>query len=167
MTSALEGIRVLDFGRVLAAPYATMLLADLGAEVLKIESPQGDDTRHWGPPWRDGESTYFRAVNRNKDSLVLDLRDADDLTRARELVRNSDVLVENFRPGTMDRLGLGYDTARKLNAGIVYCSITGFGAKGGHDLPGYDLLVQATSGLMSITGQPATPTKVASRSSTS
>ncbi|MEU5991206.1 CoA transferase [Spirillospora sp. NPDC047418] len=160
MTSALEGVRVLDFGRVLAAPYATMLLADLGAEVLKIESPQGDDTRHWGPPWRDGESTYFRAVNRNKVSVVLDLRDADDAARARDLVRTSDVLVENFRPGTMDRHGLGYDAARKLNPGIVYCSITGFGTKGGRQLPGYDLLIQATSGLMSITGEAAAPTKV-------
>lgn len=160
MASALEGVRVLDFGRVLAAPYATMLLADLGADVLKIESPQGDDTRHWGPPWRDGESTYFRAVNRNKESLVLDLRDAGDSARARELVTTSDVLVENFRPGTMDRHGLGYDAARKLNPGIVYCSITGFGTKGGRELPGYDLLIQATSGLMSITGEPAAPTKV-------
>lgn len=160
MVSALEGVRILDFGRVLAAPYATMLLADLGAEVLKIESPHGDDTRHWGPPWRDGESTYFRAVNRNKESLVLDLRDAGDSARARELVRASDVLVENFRPGTMDRHGLGYDAVRELNPGIVYCSITGFGSRGGRELPGYDLLIQATSGLMSITGRPEAPTKI-------
>ncbi|MFF0816760.1 CaiB/BaiF CoA transferase family protein [Rhodococcus sp. NPDC003318] len=159
-TGALDGLVVADFGRVLAGPYATMLLADLGAEVIKIERPgRGDDTRQWGPPWVGDESTYFAGVNRNKESVALDLTDADDLAVARDLVARADVVVENFLPGTMDRLGLGYDTVRERNPGLVYCSVTGFG--GHNDLPGYDLLIQAVGGLMSITGpDPATPTKV-------
>lgn len=160
---ALEGITVVDFSRVLAGPYATMLLGDFGADVIKIERPGvGDDTREWGPPYDvDGVATYFNAVNRNKRSLVLDLTDPDDLARARDLVAGADVVVENFRPGTMDRLGLGYSALSELRPGLIYCAITGFGRGGGADLPGYDLLVQAVGGLMSITGQqPGQPTKV-------
>ncbi|WP_213933231.1 CaiB/BaiF CoA transferase family protein [Rhodococcus sp. B50] len=157
---ALEGLVIADFGRVLAGPYATMLLADLGAEVVKIERPGfGDDTRHWGPPWVGDESTYFLGVNRNKQSVAIDLTTDDGLGQARDLVARADVVVENFLPGTMTRLGLGYEQVREINPGIVYASITGFG--GHNDLPGYDLLIQAVGGLMSITGpDPATPTKV-------
>ncbi|MBL1116462.1 CoA transferase [Streptomyces sp. 110] len=153
--AALEGIVVADFGRVLAAPYLTMLLADLGAEVIKIERPgSGDDTRAWGPPYADGEATYFLGVNRNKRSVVLDLTDERDRRTAQEISARADVLVENFRPGAMARLGLGYEELRALNPGLVYCSVTGFGAGGGAALPGYDLLVQAMGGLMSVTGEP-------------
>ena len=157
---ALDGLVIADFGRVLAGPYATMLLADLGAEVIKIERPgAGDDTRAWGPPFAGGQATYFQAANRNKKSVAFDLRDPADLVEARELALRADVVVENFLPGTMDRLGLGYDVVAAENPDIVYCSITGFG--GHNDLPGYDLLVQAVGGLMSITGpSSAEPTKV-------
>ena len=154
--TALGGLRILDFSRVLAGPFATMMLADLGAEVVKVERPGiGDETRSWGPPHdRDGAATYFQAVNRNKQSVVLDLTAPGDRERALELARESDVVVENFRPGVMDRLGLGYATLAQTNPGLVFCSITGFGAGEGAALPGYDLLVQALGGLMSITGAP-------------
>jgi crotonobetainyl-CoA:carnitine CoA-transferase CaiB-like acyl-CoA transferase len=152
---ALSGLVVADFGRVLAAPYLTMLLADLGAEVIKIERPgAGDDTRAWGPPYAGGEATYFLSVNRNKRSITLDLTDAQDRETAFEIAARADVLVENFRPGTMDRLGLGYKDLRERNPGLVYCSVTGFGTAEGAALPGYDLLVQAMGGLMSVTGEP-------------
>ncbi|MGH2842589.1 MAG: CaiB/BaiF CoA transferase family protein, partial [Solirubrobacteraceae bacterium] len=157
MATALGNIRILDFSRVLAGPFATMMLADLGAEVLKVERPgSGDDTRAWGPPYDSrGEATYFDAVNRNKQSLALDLGDPADLARARALASESDVLVENFRPGLLDRFGLAYQSVRADNPGLIYCSITGFGAgERGAALPGYDLLVQALGGLMSITGEP-------------
>ena len=160
--TALDGILVADFTRVLAGPYATMLLADLGAEVVKVERPDGgDDTRAWGPPYAaDGEATYFLAVNRNKSSVALDLRVDEGWEAARALAARADVLVENFRSGTMERLGLGYETLRRENPGLVYCSITGFGSGAGAALPGYDLLVQAVGGLMSITGpEPGQPTK--------
>ncbi|HWG25630.1 CoA transferase [Actinospica sp.] len=157
----LSGILIADFGRVLAAPYATMLLADLGAEVIKIERPgTGDDTRAWGPPFADDESTYFLSVNRNKRSFAADLEDPADLAAVHELVRRADVLIENFRPDSLARHGLDYDAARSLNPGIVYCSVTGFGAGSGGRLPGYDLLVQAVGGLMSVTGPgPGQPVK--------
>ncbi|MGW8362709.1 CaiB/BaiF CoA transferase family protein [Streptomyces wedmorensis] len=152
---ALSGIVVADFGRVLAGPYMTMLLADLGADVIKIERPgSGDDTRAWGPPFADGEATYFLGVNRNKRSVSLDLTDPEDLAAARAIVDRADVLVENFRPGTMEKLGLGYEDVRATNPGLVYCSVTGFGTAEGARLPGYDLLVQAMGGLMSVTGEP-------------
>ena len=156
---ALDGLLIADFGRVLAGPYATMLLGDLGADVVKIERPDcGDDTRSWGPPWTDdGEATYFLSVNRNKRSEFWDLRSDDDRAAARELVTRADVVVENFLPGTMARLGLGYDDVEALNPDVVYVSITGFGES---TLPGYDLLVQAVGGLMSVTGAPDEPTKV-------
>lgn len=158
MEQALEHLRIVDFSRVLAGPLATMVLADLGASVTKIERPgTGDDTRAWGPPYdADGTATYFQAVNRNKRSVALDLRDAADVARARELVARADVLVENFRPGLMDDVGLGYEELHREQPALVYCSITGFGAASASAaaLPGYDLLVQALGGLMSITGAP-------------
>ncbi|MDF2704995.1 MAG: carnitine dehydratase [Nonomuraea muscovyensis] len=158
MSGALSGLLVADFSRVLAGPYATMLLADLGADVVKVERPgTGDDTRSWGPPHAGDDSTYFLAVNRNKRSIALDLRDPADLEVARALACRADVLVENFRPGTMDRLGLGYDALRAANPGLVYCSVTGFGTGEGAGLPGYDLIVQAVGGLMSVTGEPDGP----------
>jgi crotonobetainyl-CoA:carnitine CoA-transferase CaiB-like acyl-CoA transferase len=153
---ALDGLKVLDFSRVLAGPFATMMLGDLGAEVLKVERPDGgDETRSWGPPFDErGQATYFLSVNRNKRSVVLDLKDDADLERARELARTADVLVENFRPGLMAGLGLAYEDLESGNPGLVYCSITGFGPGEGARLPGYDLLVQALGGLMSVTGEP-------------
>ncbi|WUH98444.1 CoA transferase [Spirillospora sp. NBC_00431] len=155
MTDALRDLVIVDFSRVLAGPYATMLLADFGAEVIKIERPGGgDDTRSWGPPFVDGESTYFLGVNRNKRSIALDLSDPADAATARALAARADAVVENFRPGTMERHGLGYEELRAANPGLVYCSITGFGTDGGANLPGYDLIVQAVGGLMSVTGDP-------------
>jgi crotonobetainyl-CoA:carnitine CoA-transferase CaiB-like acyl-CoA transferase len=156
-TGPLSGLLVADFSRVLAGPYATMLLADLGADVVKVESPAGDDTRSWTPPVRDGVSTYFLAVNRNKRSVALDLKDPDDLRLAHELAGRADVMIENFRPGGLDRYGLGYDDVAAANPGVVYASISGFGTTDqGRVLPGYDLIVQAMSGLMSLTGSPDT-----------
>lgn len=161
---ALDGLIVADFSRVLAGPLAGMILGDLGADVIKVErAGSGDETRRWGPPWDSGTSTYYQGLNRNKRSLALDLTTASDVELARRLAERADVLIENFRPGTMDRWGLGYEDLLPLNPGLVYCTISGFGSEGpGAKLPGYDLLVQATSGLMSITGQPdGPPTKVA------
>ncbi|MGH3402733.1 MAG: CaiB/BaiF CoA transferase family protein, partial [Streptosporangiaceae bacterium] len=149
----LAGLLVADFSRILAGPYCTMLLADLGADVIKVESPGGDDTRRWQPPvTADGVSTYYLAINRNKRSVVLDLRDQADRAAAAELARRADVFVENFKPGGLVRFGLDYDAVSAANPGIIYASITGFGAGAGKDLPGYDLIVQAVSGLMSLTG---------------
>jgi len=156
-TGPLAGLLVADFSRVLAGPYATMLLADLGAEVIKVEAPVGDDTRAWMPPSRDGISTYYLAVNRNKRSVVLDLKDDVDVVLARELAARADVMIENFKPGGLDRFGLGYDDVCAGNPGVVYASISGFGTtEQGRVLPGYDLIVQAMSGLMSLTGSPGT-----------
>jgi crotonobetainyl-CoA:carnitine CoA-transferase CaiB-like acyl-CoA transferase len=156
MADALAGVRVLDFSRVLAGPFATMMLADFGAAVIKVERPGvGDETRGWGPPFDErGEATYFQALNRNKDSVVLDLATPDGVAGALRLAGEADVVVENFRPGLMDRLGLGYGELSAARPGLIYCSITGFGAGAGAGLPGYDLLVQALGGLMSITGSP-------------
>ena len=156
MTGALDGVLVADFSRVLSGPYATMILGDLGADVVKIERPgSGDETRGWGPPFKGGESAYYLAINRNKRSIALDLADEDHREAAKSLIANADVLVENFRPGTMDRLGLGYDACRALNPRLVYASITGFGETGpARDEPGYDYVAQARGGIMSITGEP-------------
>jgi crotonobetainyl-CoA:carnitine CoA-transferase CaiB-like acyl-CoA transferase len=153
----LSGLLVADFSRILAGPYATMLLADLGAEVVKVESPAGDDTRTWMPPVRDGVSTYYLGVNRNKRSIALDLKDPADLDVAQRLAARADVLIENFRPGGLRRFGLDYDTVAAANARIVYASISGFGSGAGASYPGYDLMVQAISGLMSLTGDPDGP----------
>jgi crotonobetainyl-CoA:carnitine CoA-transferase CaiB-like acyl-CoA transferase len=154
----LSGILVADFSRVLAGPLATMTLADLGARVIKVERPgTGDDTRTWGPPWTPGSSAYFECANRSKESVALDLTQPGDLSLGRELARRADVVVENFRSGTMARLGLDHATVRRTNPRVVYCSVTGFGSRGGASLPGYDFLVQAQGGLMSITGSPDGP----------
>ena len=151
----LAGLLVADFSRILAGPYATMLLADMGAEVVKVEGPGGDDTRTWQPPVRDGISTYYLGVNRNKRSIALDLRDAGDLAAARELARRADVFIENFKPGGLARFGLDYEATSAANPAVVYASISGFGSgPQGAALPGYDLIVQAISGLMSVTGDP-------------
>jgi crotonobetainyl-CoA:carnitine CoA-transferase CaiB-like acyl-CoA transferase len=155
----LSGLLVADFSRVLAGPYCTMLLADLGADVIKVESPGGDDTRRWVPPTTsDGVSTYFMSINRNKRSVVLDLGEPDDLAAAHELARRADVFVQNFKPGGLDRFKLDYASVSAANPPIIYASISGFGLRGsGRDLPGYDLMVQAMSGLMSLTGDPDGP----------
>ncbi|TCC63157.1 CoA transferase [Kribbella pittospori] len=151
----LSGVLVADFSRILAGPYATMLLADLGAEVVKVEAPGGDDTRSWQPPVRDGISTYYLAVNRNKRSIALDLKDPGDVAVAQELARRADVLIENFKPGGLARFGLDYESVAAVNPRLVYASISGFGSgPRGAALPGYDLIVQAISGLMSLTGDP-------------
>ncbi|GAA1696165.1 CaiB/BaiF CoA-transferase family protein [Nonomuraea maheshkhaliensis] len=153
----LSGVLVADFSRVLAGPYATMLLADLGADVVKVEGPGGDDTRSWTPPARGTASTYYLGVNRGKRSIALDLRQEGDAGLARELARRADVLVENFRPGGLTKYGLDYDTVSAGNPGLVYASISGFGSGAGARVPGYDLMVQAMSGLMSLTGEPDGP----------
>ncbi|MCC2668250.1 MAG: CoA transferase, partial [Armatimonadetes bacterium] len=155
LPGSLNGLRVLDFSRVLAGPFCTQLLADLGAEVLKIERPDGgDDTRAWGPPFVGGESAYYLCANRGKRSLVLDLSTGEGQARARELAGCADVLIENFRVGWMTEQGLDYPSLRAQNAGLVYCSITGYGQTGPDaDLPGYDFLTQGRSGLMSATGE--------------
>jgi crotonobetainyl-CoA:carnitine CoA-transferase CaiB-like acyl-CoA transferase len=153
----LAGLLVADFSRILAGPYASMLLADLGAEVVKVESPAGDDTRSWQPPVRDDVSTYYLGVNRNKRSVALDLKDAGDVALAQELATRADIMMENFRPGGLARFGLDYDSVAKANPGVIYASISGFGTtEQGRVLPGYDLIVQAMSGLMSLTGSPDT-----------
>lgn len=153
----LAGVLVADFSRVLAGPYATMLLADLGAEVVKVEAPKGDETRTWVPPVRDEVSTYYLGVNRGKRSIALDLRDETDAALGRELARRADVVIENFKPGGLARYGLDYDGVRAANPAVVYASITGFGSGAGRHVPGYDLMVQAISGLMSLTGDPGGP----------
>jgi crotonobetainyl-CoA:carnitine CoA-transferase CaiB-like acyl-CoA transferase len=159
MAAALDNLLIVDFSRVLAGPLATMLLADLGAEVVKVErggrGSIGDDTRAWGPPYdARGTATYFLSVNRGKRSVTADLADTADLDAVRGLCGRADVVVENFRPGVMEKLGLGYDALAAERPGLVYCSITGFGRGKGASMPGYDLLVQAVGGLMSITGAP-------------
>jgi crotonobetainyl-CoA:carnitine CoA-transferase CaiB-like acyl-CoA transferase len=153
----LSGVLVADFSRVLAGPYATMLLADLGAQVVKVEAPDGDETRTWRPPVRGDVSTYYLGINRGKRSVVLDLRDAHDLDLARELARKADVMIQNFRPGGLARFGLDFPSVSATNPAIVYASISGFGAGPGAKVPGYDLMVQAMSGLMSLTGDPDGP----------
>lgn len=155
VTGPLDGIRVLDLTRILAGPYATMLLGDLGAEVVKVEPPGGDDSRAWGPPFVGGESAYYLGVNRNKRGIRLDLALEEDRQALRTLVGDADVLIENFRTGTMERWGLGYEaTLREAHPRLVYCSITGYGRSGPWaDLAGYDPVIEAVSGLMSVTGQ--------------
>jgi formyl-CoA transferase len=159
----LDGVRVLDLTRVVAGPYCSMFLGDLGAEVVKVEQPgAGDDTRGWGPPFAGGESAYYLCINRNKKSLALDLKSPRAVELLRELAKVADVIIENFRPGTMERLGLSEKELRQLNPRLIYASLTGFGADGPmSDWPGYDLIVQAWGGLMSITGTPdGEPVKV-------
>jgi crotonobetainyl-CoA:carnitine CoA-transferase CaiB-like acyl-CoA transferase len=162
MKLPLEGIKVLDLSRVLAGPYATMVLADLGADVVKVEHPErGDDTRHWGPPFAGGESAYFLSVNRNKRSIAADLKEEVGLERVKRLAEGADVLIENMRRGTLEKLGLGYEALKETNPGLVYCSVTGFGPGEDRDRLGYDFLIQARAGIMGITGFPdGEPTKV-------
>src|SRR4051794_36617267 len=152
----LDGVLVADFSRVLAGPLAAMLLGDLGADVVKVERPDGgDDTRAWGPPWRDGVSTYYLALNRNKRSVALDLRDEGDRQLGRRLAERADVLIESFRPGLMASWGLDGDTLREANPGLVSCSVTAFGTGAAAEgMPGYDFLLQAMGGLMAVTGEP-------------
>jgi CoA:oxalate CoA-transferase len=151
----LARVRVVDLSRVLAGPYCTMTLADLGADVVKVEQPgEGDETRTWGPPYDGGEATYFLAVNRGKRSVALDLKAPEGREAVRALIRRADVVIENFRPGVAERLGLGADELERENPGLVRCSITGFGSgRAPADRPGYDFVLQAESGLMSITGE--------------
>ena len=154
-TAPLDGVLVADFSRVLAGPLATMHLADLGATVVKVERPgAGDETRTWAPPWSGDTSSYFAGINRSKWGLTLDLDDPADLARARELARRADVVIQNFRPGGLTGYGLDHDAVRAANPRVVYCSISGFGTDAGADRPGYDFLVQAVGGLMSVTGEP-------------
>ncbi|WP_026551396.1 CoA transferase [Arthrobacter sp. H20] len=149
----LNGIKVADFSRVLAGPFASMMLADFGADVIKVESPFGDDTRSWTPPVDEyGVGTYFSSVNRNKRSVVCDLTTPEGQAAALEIAVTADVVIENFRPGIMERFGLDYESLKDRRPDLIYCSITGFGSTGGAHLPGYDLLVQAVGGLMSVTG---------------
>lgn len=158
----LAGVRVLDLSRILSGPYCSMMLADWGADVIKVEMPgDGDSTRQWGPPFVHGESAYFLAVNRNKRSIAIDLKHEEGRALLRRLVASCDVLLENFRPGTTERLGASYEELSKINPRLVYCSISGFGQDGPYrDLPGFDAVAQAMSGMMSITGEPeGEPTK--------
>jgi len=148
----LAGLLVADFSRVLAGPFCTQILGDLGAEIIKVEGPGGDDTRHWMPPVHAGISTYYLSVNRNKRSVLLDLKDAGDRAAAAELARRADIMVENFKPGGLRQFGLDYETVQTANPAVIYASITGFGSGGGAHLPGYDLIVEAMSGMMSLQG---------------
>ena len=150
----LSGLLVADLSRVLAGPFSTQILADMGAEVIKVESPIGDETRSWRPPERDGVSTYYLGINRNKRDVVLDFGDAEDLALAQELTSRADIVIENFKPGGLNKFGLDYASVSKNNPSVIYASISGFGTKEGAKLPGYDLIVQAASGLMSLTGDP-------------
>jgi len=158
----LSGLLVADLSRVLAGPLVTMWLADLGATVVKVErAGSGDETRHWGPPWSGSSSTYFNSANRSKLSIALDLDRPEDAEQARRLVQRADVVVENFKTGALRRFCLDYDSVSAANSRVVYASITGFGSTGGADIPGYDFIVQAVGGLMSITGEPdGEPSKV-------
>ncbi|QNH95452.1 CaiB/BaiF CoA transferase family protein [Corynebacterium anserum] len=158
----LDGLVIADFSRVLAGPYATMMLADMGAHVIKIERPGiGDDTRSWGPPFNEqGLSTYFAGVNRNKKTVEIDLSTDEGREQARHIALTADILVENFRPGTMQRMGLDYKSLSKDNKGLIYASLSGFGSGEGADIGGYDLMVQAVGGLMSINGEKDHPVKV-------
>jgi crotonobetainyl-CoA:carnitine CoA-transferase CaiB-like acyl-CoA transferase len=159
--AVLEGLKVADFSHALAGPLCTMILADLGAEVVKIERPGGDQVRGWGPPFHNGDATYYFAANRNKRSIVLDLKDSEDRAVACALVDEADVVVENSRPGVMARLGFDFEGLHQERPDLVYCSITAFGPSGPPELAGYDLILQAASGIMSVTGSPeGEPTKV-------
>ena len=159
----LEGIRVLDLSQVVVGPYCTMLLGDLGAEVIKVErTGRGDDTRSWGPPFLEGESAYFLSLNRNKKSVTLNLKDPKGLSVLLDLAAKSDIFIQNFKPGTIDRLGAGYGAVSGVNPKVLYCSISAYGSTGPYkDYAGYDVIVSAIGGMMSITGEPdGPPTKV-------
>jgi crotonobetainyl-CoA:carnitine CoA-transferase CaiB-like acyl-CoA transferase len=153
----LAGLLVADLSRVLAGPYATQILGDLGADIIKVEAPSGDETRHWIPPERNGVSTYYLGINRNKRSIVLNFGDADDRALAQELCHRADIVIENHKPGGLKKFCLDYDSVKETNPGVIYASISGYGTAEGAPLPGYDLTVQAASGLMSLTGDPDGP----------
>jgi formyl-CoA transferase len=155
----LSGIRIIDLSRILAGPWCTMMLGDLGAEVIKVERPgAGDDTRTWGPPFSGGESAYYLCCNRNKRSITIDLTKPKGVELVKEFLKDADVLVENFTPGLMDKFGLDYETCREINPGLIYCSITAYGQDGPYrDRPGYDMVLSAVGGLMGITGEPGHP----------
>jgi formyl-CoA transferase len=159
MALPLDGVRVVDLTRVLAGPYCTMMLADMGADVIKVEIPgRGDDSRAWGPPWAGTESAYYLSANRNKRSITLNFRTEGGRRVLLDLVRRADVFVENFIPGSLDRLGLGYEDLKKVNPGLVYCSVSGYGYDGPYATrPGYDFIAQAEGGIMSVTGEPEGP----------
>jgi crotonobetainyl-CoA:carnitine CoA-transferase CaiB-like acyl-CoA transferase len=155
LVQPLKGIRVIDLTRILSGPYCTMTLGDLGAEVIKIEAPNGDDTRQWGPPFVEGESAYYLSVNRNKKSIVLNLKEEKGKEIFFKLITDADVVVENFRPGTLEKLGIHYEILKQYNPGIILASISGFGQTGTYaQKPGYDILAQGMGGLMSVTGEP-------------
>ena len=153
----LDGLIVADFSRVLAGPYCSMLLADMGATVIKVESPQGDDTRTWMPPTKNGVATYYMSINRNKKSLVLDFSSEEDRKVGLELIKRADIFIENFKTGGLKKFGFDFDSVAAINPRLIYLSISGFGTAEGAWLPGYDLIVQAVSGLMSLTGDPNGP----------
>ncbi|MBM4763714.1 CaiB/BaiF CoA-transferase family protein [Bacillus sp. B15-48] len=148
MAGALAGLKILDLSRVLAGPYCTMILSDLGAEVIKVKAPGGsDDTRAWGPPYRGGESAYYMSANRNKQAITVNLKTEQGKEIIEKLINQSDIVIENFKTGTMERLGLGYEDLKAINPKIIHCSITGFGKNGPYkDLPGYDYIIQAMAG---------------------
>jgi len=159
MTAPLEGVKVVELARILAGPWAGQVLADLGAAVIKVEAPEGDDTRRWGPPFidRDGDvsAAYFHACNRGKASVVADFCDPADLAAVQRLIAGADIVIENFKVGGLAKYGLDYDSLRPANPGLIYCSITGFGQDGPYrDRAGYDYIIQGMSGLMSVTGEP-------------
>ncbi|MCI0790725.1 MAG: CoA transferase, partial [Chloroflexi bacterium] len=165
MTNALplDGITVVDFSQILAGPFCTMMLADMGADVIKVEKPNGgDDTRRYGPPFINGESAAFLTLNRNKRSMILDMKHEDGLRIATRMLEQADVMIHNFRPGVVDRMGLGYESVHELNPAIIYCTVSGFGTTGPYAAKaGFDLIAQGMSGLMSINGFPdAPPAKV-------
>jgi len=159
MAGPLEGIRVVDLTRILAGPYCTMMLGDMGAEVIKIEHPKGgDDTRGWGPPFLNGVSTYFISINRNKKSLTLNLKDERGKELLRDLIRKGDVVVENFRPGALDKLGFSWEEIHRINPAVIFASLSGFGQTGPRrSEPGFDVVIQGEGGIMSITGEPDGP----------
>ncbi len=159
MDAALSDVIVIDLSRVFAGPYCTMMLGDMGATVIKVEQPgKGDDTRHFGPPYIAGESAYYLGLNRNKYSITIDFNDPAQKQRLLELISTATVLVENFRPGTLERQGLGYEALRAINPGLIYCSISGYGQDGPYAArPGYDFVAQAESGIMSVTGDSLNP----------
>lgn len=159
LSKPLSDITVLDLSRVLAGPYCSMMLGDLGADIVKVERPGlGDDTRQWDPPSVGGEAAYYLCVNRNKRSLTIDMKKPEGREIIRDLARNSDILIENFKVGTLAKMGLGYEDVKKINPGVIYCSITGFGQHGPYkDKPGYDFMIQGMGGVMSFTGAPDGP----------
>lgn len=159
MPQALEDVKVLDLSRVLAMPYCSMMLGDLGAEIIRVERPGlGDETRHWGPPWAGDQSAYYLCTNRNKKSITIDLKKKEGQEIVRRLAKRSDILLENFLPGSLAEMGLSYEDIKAINPGIIYASVTGYGQEGPYrDLPGFDFVIQAQGGLMSIIGEPDGP----------